>query len=101
MPRVILKGFGGMHGVHGLLSTISQASETSAGDSLLRTDFEQWLEMTDKPTPAQERLFEVFLVSHDDENVSVYRLRTASWKPSLLYSHGNGRARSGAPDTIS
>lgn len=49
----------------------SQASENSEGDSVPRADFEHWLEMGETPTPAQHRLFEVFLVSSDDGRVSL------------------------------
>lgn len=54
----------------------SQASENSEGDSVQRADFEHWLEMGETPTPAQHRLFEVFLVSSDDGRVSLALIMT-------------------------
>ena len=50
---------------------LSQASGRSEGDSLLRTEFELWLKMGEHRTPAQGRLFDVFLVNGGDEQVSV------------------------------
>lgn len=56
------------------LPILAQAGETSGGDYLRREDFEHWLEMGERPTPVQERLFEVFVVTPGDAQVIVANL---------------------------
>eukprot|EP00752_Nemacystus_decipiens_P001706 g1652.t1 len=58
--------------ISGIAAAFRKAIEHSEGDSLVRTDFEHWLEMGEKPTPAQGRLFDVFLVTCNDEQISLY-----------------------------
>ncbi|CAM9959168.1 unnamed protein product, partial [Hapterophycus canaliculatus] len=63
--------------VSGIASAFRKAGETSRGDCLQREDFEHWLEMGEKPTPVQERLFEVFLVTPGEAQISLYNFAVA------------------------
>ncbi|CAB1103427.1 unnamed protein product [Ectocarpus sp. CCAP 1310/34] len=55
--------------VSGIATAFVKATESSDGKYLQRADFEHWLDMGSKPKPVEERLFEVFIVNSEEQQV--------------------------------